>query len=428
MVGLVAGQAMASDLEAWLRAKVASQQPAPQAVGAAAQQFAFRPWRERPSTQRVAVPGFAPPTSLAPLVKSVRDAVVGVTTKNTTSTRSTGSGFILTPDGLMVTNDHVVDHAGSITVRLFDGRRFDADLVVHDAQTDLAVLQINDAQGLPTVTFGDSDALEVGDWVVAIGNPFGLETSVTHGLVSAQARSIGVGPFDEFIQTDALINPGNSGGPLFDMHGDVVGVTTAIASQGQGIGFALPINMVKDLLPNLLDDGKAERGWLGLTVHEVDGGPIVSEVFEGSPAAAAGVRVGDRITAVQGRAVGGYQQLLRRVALLGPGTAVTLGLTRKGKPVTVSAELIERPQSAKSKLSRLPEVARGVQLVEKGGAVVIDGVPASLVEVQLGDLVLEVNQRPVQTAREAKQAIDEATGSVLLKLQRGDVVRVVTLP
>ncbi len=194
----------------------------------------------------------------------------------------------------MVSNHHVVKDAQSIQVRLADGRVFDAELVGSDPDTDLALLRVIDGTDLPSVVLGDSDRLEVGDWVVAIGNPFGLDRSVSHGLISAKERVLGVGPLDDFIQTDALINPGNSGGPLFNMRGEVVGVNSAVISNAQGIGFAVPINMVKDLLPNLLDNGHVERGWLGMTVVEEPGkhSAQVVDVYPGGPAAAAGLRAG----------------------------------------------------------------------------------------------------------------------------------------
>src|SRR5262249_41184627 len=248
-----------------------------------------------------------PPTSLGPLVKAVRPGVVNVSTSNEGSTRSLGSGFVITPDGLVVTNNHVIERAQQIRVRLADGRELDAALVGRAPSTALALLRLKGpgVGALPTVYLGDSDQLEVGDWVVAIGNPFGLDTSVTHGIISARERVIGVGPFDDFIQTNALINPGNSGGPLFNMKGEVVGVCTAIVTQAQGIGFALPINLVKDLLPNLLENGRPERGWLGVNIQEVDDATgkaaVIIDVYKDSPAAKAGLMSGDRVISVGGR-------------------------------------------------------------------------------------------------------------------------------
>ena len=283
LIALLASTASAQTVEEWVHGKIATQKGVLKPMPPTGAQV----WRER-APNAAALPGFVPPTSLAPLVKAVRPGVVNIATRNEGTSRSLGSGFVINADGLVVTNNHVVERAQQIHVRLADGREFEAVVVGRDPQTDLALLRLPDAKELPTVTLGDSDQLEIGDWVVAIGNPFGLDLSVTHGLISARERVIGVGAFDDFIQTNALINPGNSGGPLFDMRGDVVGVTTAITSQGQGIGFAVPINMVKGLLPNLLDNGRPERGWLGLNVQEVGEGaaraPVGVDVFPGSPA------------------------------------------------------------------------------------------------------------------------------------------------
>jgi len=224
-------------------------------------------------------------------------------------------------------------------------------VVGHDSATDVALLKIRGpGKELPFTRLGDSDRLQVGDWVLAIGNPFGLDHSVSHGMISAKERIIGVGAFDDFIQTDALINPGNSGGPLFNMRGEVVGVNTAIVSQAQGIGFAVPINMVKDLLPNLLENGRLARGWLGLVVQEEgpaagEKGAVVQSVFKASPAAHAGLAAGDRVTAVNGRPVEGYLRFMRRVAILAPGTVVRLTVQRGGggRPQELAVTLGERP-------------------------------------------------------------------------------------
>ena len=224
-------------------------------------------------------------------------------------------------------------------------RSFDAELVGSDPDTDLALLRVLDGIELPSVVLGDSDRLEVGDWVVAIGNPFGLDRSVSHGLISAKERVLGVGPLDDFIQTDALINPGNSGGPLFNMRGEVVGVNSAVISHAQGIGFAVPINMVKDLLPNLMDNGHVERGWLGMTVVEEPGkhSAQVIDVYPGGPAAAAGLRASDRVTTINGRPVDSYLQLLRKISLLSPGTLVKMGVQRGSAAREFTARVAERP-------------------------------------------------------------------------------------
>ncbi len=384
---------------------------------------------------------FVPPTSLAPLVRAVRPGVVNVSTSNGGTSHSLGSGFIIDSSGLVVTNNHVIERAQSIVVKLADGRELEARLIGRDPQTDLALMWLVGASSLPTVTLGDSDSLEAGDWVVAIGNPFGLDTSVTHGLISARERVIGIGPFDDFIQTNAQINPGNSGGPLFDMKGEVVGVTTAIVSQGQGIGFAVPINLVRDLLPNLLENGRLERGWLGVNVQENDDQANhfarVTDVYVDSPAAKAGLEVGDRLTSIGGKSVDRYQQILRRVALQGPGTVVKLGLLRGGKPIEVTATLAKQPAAEALTAMVSGGHLKALGLIVKDApaerAVKVEGtVPggsAQLAELTAGDLIVEANREPVTTLKELQLAMSQSAPGepVLIKYRRGQVSRYVAL-
>jgi serine protease Do len=400
-------------------------------------------WREPNGTANL--PGFVPPTSFAALVRAVRASVVNISTTNEGTSHSLGSGFLVSPDGLVVTNNHVVERAQRISARLFDGRELEAAVLGRDPSTDLALLKLEGAKGLPTVALGDSDQLEVGDWVVAIGNPFGLHASVTHGIISARERVIGVGPFDDFLQTNADINPGNSGGPLFDMHGAVVGVTTAVSSQGQGIGFAVPINLVKELLPNLLEDGRFERGWLGVNVQEVVEGPhrssVVMEVFKGSPAEKAGLQLGDRIVTVGGRTVERYQQLLRKLAFLSPGEQARLGVIRGGKAREVTVTMAARPSAeAMQALASGGRVdALGLVVAPVDAAVarqlglasalkvqaVMPGGPAERAGVMSGDLLLEVNRQPVLSLKDldAALAVAEPQEPHLLKVKRGEAAR-----
>jgi serine protease Do len=425
------------DVTDWASAKVQEQKfavAAKPAIGGGAAIF-----RERPPI----VPGFTPPSSLGPLVKAVRPGVVNLSTNNEGSTRSLGSGFLISPDGLVVTNNHVIERAQEIKVRLADGRELEALLVGRDPSTDLALLRLKGpgVGSLPTVYLGDSDQLEVGDWVVARGNPYGLDTSITHGLISARERVIGVGPFDDFIQTNALINPGNSGGPLFNMRGEVVGVCTAIVTQAQGIGFAVPINLVKDLLPNLLENGRLERGWLGINITEVDGATgkaaVVIDVFKDSPAAKAGLQPGDRMVSVAGKPVVSYLHLLRRIALLAPGTSVKMVVDRGGKKVEAQATLVGRPSvdalKAMAGAGRIdafgmvvreltPETAR--QIGSEVGllvAAVLPGGPAEMAGLQSGDVIVEVQKQRVTDLKAFHAAVsssDEAT--VLVKYRRGE--------
>lgn len=400
-------------------------------------------WKEKLPGGPSMVPSFTPPTSLAPLVRSVRAGVVNISAKTGPTSKGMGSGFVITSDGLVVTNNHVIERAESIVVRLADGKSLDAKVIGRDPETDLALLRLTGATELPVVTLGDSDELEVGDWVVAIGNPFGLDTSVTHGLISARERVIGVGPFDDFIQTNALINPGNSGGPLFDMKGHVIGVTTAIMNQGQGIGFAVPVNLVKELLPNLRDNGTPVRGWLGVTVSEVKdstpGEAVIVDVSPESPAARAGLQPGDRLVSVNGKPVDRYQQLLRRIAIQGPGVVVKLGVVRNKKVINASALLSTRPSAGPTKtmLSGGRIDSLGLVLGElepsEGQGVRVEAVaPSSVAELggmAVGDVIVEVNRTKVTSLRQLQELVSltPAAEPVLLKFTRGDASRYLAL-
>ena len=406
-------------------------------------------WRERNGSGPFLV-GFSAPSSLAPLIRAVSPGVINVLTysepvEGIVAGRvptATGSGFVLGPEGYVVTNHHVVKDAQWIQARLADGRVFDADLVGSDPDTDLALLRVVDGTDLPSVVLGDSDRLEVGDWVVAIGNPFGLDRSVSHGLISAKERVLGVGPLDDFIQTDALINPGNSGGPLFNMRGEVVGVNSAVISNAQGIGFAVPINMVKDLLPNLLDNGHVERGWLGMTVVEEPGkhSAQVVDVYPGGPAAAAGLRPGDRVTTINGRPVDSYLQLLRKISLLAPGTLVRMGVQRGTAAREFTARVAERPVrptpagspsgslDSQGDLDRLgltvsdldSESATRVGARSPFGAWVVQVVPngpAARAGVRQGDVVVEAAGQRVASVESFRSALAERSAGSRLTLE-----------
>ncbi|HEY6999839.1 MAG TPA: DegQ family serine endoprotease, partial [Candidatus Binatia bacterium] len=261
-----------------------------------------------------------------------------------------GSGFIIDHNGTILTNYHVVDGAQKISVTLSDGKSYDAKVIGKDQKTDIAVIKIDAGQDLPAVMLGDSDRLEVGEWVMAIGNPFGLDHTVTSGIVSAKGRQIGAGPYDNFIQTDASINPGNSGGPLINLRGEVVGITTAIYSQSGGnigIGFAIPTNSIKELLPQLKDKGRVVRGYLGTTVQKItpeiadslglkqQKGALVSDVVRGSPAERAGIKTGDIITEFNSKEVRDSAELPNLVARVAPGTSASIKVLRDGKEMTL---------------------------------------------------------------------------------------------
>ena len=363
-----------------------------------------------------------------------------------------GSGVIISTDGYILTNNHVVEGAKEVTDTLSDKQEYKARVVGRDPKTDLAIVKVEAPNSLPAASLGDSEQLKVGEWVLAIGNPFGLSQTVTSGIVSAKGRVIGAGPYDDFIQTDASINPGNSGGPLFNMKGEVVGINTAILPQGQGIGFAIPVNTAKPLIPQLVSKGEVTRGYLGVNIQSISPelakalklketkGALVADVVEGSPAEKAGVRRGDVIVAYNGKAVEDSHNLPVMVAATPVGQAVTLTVLRDGKEQQLSMEVAKLPsdetkakaeesaQPAGGKLGlRLhnvnPELARQLGLKADRGVVVMGvepGSPAEEAGIQTGDVILEVNRKPVTSINEVTEQVTK-TGDgdqVLLLVQR----------
>jgi len=270
--------------------------------------------------------------------------------------QAAGSGFVISPDGLILTNNHVVENARSVKVTTSSGQEFPAKVRGRDPLTDLALVKVDTQKQLASATLGDSDRARVGDWVIAIGNPFGLEGTVTAGIISAKGRVI-AGPYDDFLQTDAAINPGNSGGPLFSLHGEVVGINTAIIAQAQGVGFAIPINLAKELLPQLKEDGRITRGWLGVVVRPTPPemvpagagakGALVVAVDPDGPAAKAGVKPGDILVAIQGRPIDDSNRLPRLVASLKPGTTAELKIVRDGQLKTLTVKVEKMPDPAR---------------------------------------------------------------------------------
>jgi serine protease Do len=257
---------------------------------------------------------------------------------------SVGSGFIIDPSGLIVTNNHVVEGAEQIAVTLNDGTTLPAKLIGRDVKTDLALLKVQPRRPLPAARFGDSDRARIGDWVIAIGNPFGLGSSVTAGIVSARNRNIDAGDYDDFIQTDAPINKGNSGGPLFDMDGSVVGINSAIFSPtggSVGIAFAIPANMARDVIGQLRQFGTVRRGWVGINIKPAGGGALVSGVAPNGPAAKAGIRKGDVIVGFDGRKITDSRMLARQVAGTPVGKTVGVDLKRAGKRFTVRLTVLK---------------------------------------------------------------------------------------
>ncbi|UCE98719.1 MAG: DegQ family serine endoprotease [Planctomycetota bacterium] len=373
-----------------------------------------------------------------------------------------GSGFIVTPDGYILTNNHVVGDADEVTIKLVDGREFTAKNIKTDPESDVAVVKIDESD-LPFLELADSDALEVGEWVLAIGNPFGLSHTVTAGIVSAKGRSgIGLTAYEDFIQTDAAINPGNSGGPLVNLDGKVVGINTAIVGQGGniGIGFAIPINMAKAIYDQLIGTGTVVRGFLGISMTELTPelaqafdlkdtkGVAIAEVLEDSAAEKAGLKHNDIIVELQGQTVESANDLRNRIAMLKPGAKVELVVLRDGKRKTFTAELGERP--TKPLLAAQPETLEQLgfsvqnltdDLAERlgyegqSGVVVTQVEPGSLAElagISSGTLIIEVNREPVENTDEFNEAMEKAAGQgtvlLLIKDKRYTRFVVLTLP
>src|SRR5712691_2090839 len=355
--------------------------------------------------------------------------------------RATGSGVIVDPAGYILTNNHVVEHAQEIIVRLSDARKLTARLVGRDVKTDLAVLKVDASGPLPVAELGDSDRLRVGQWVIAIGNPFGLDRTVTAGIVSATARTrVGVATYENFIQTDASINPGNSGGPLLNLDGKVVGINTAIVASGQGIGFSIPVNMARDVMRQLISGGRVVRGWLGIVIQDVTDelagsfgvrereGVLVADVMKGGPADTAGLRPGDVIVEFGGVPIREVPDLQRQAASAMPGQTVTLVVVRDEArlPVTVGVGEMptDEPSAARSDaiwgLTIEPLTTDPAALLGRSfsqGVVVTEVAPGGAAEragLQRGDIVLAVKGRAVSDAA--------ALYRELAGLKPGDVV------
>jgi serine protease Do len=373
--------------------------------------------------------------------------------------RSLGSGFIISNDGYILTNSHVVEKADKILVRVSDGKEYQAKIIGADAKTDIALIKIKPQNSLPVVEIGDSEKVKVGEWVIAIGNPFGLEQTVTAGIISAKGRVIGAGPYDNFIQTDASINPGNSGGPLFSMDGRVIGINTAIVAQGQGIGFAIPINMANAILADLKTKGKVTRGWLGVSVQDISedmaknmsyksrSGVIVSDVMEGDPAALAGIKVYDIITEINGKTIKDSHDLLLKIAAFHVGEKISIKVIRGGKEKVFALTVAERKDkteiaSEKGRESRAyfgifaqeisPEISRQMGVSHESGVIIIDiesGSPAEEVGLQAHDIIVQVNKVKISCVKQYTKEMSKAAEkkNVTLLVQRGKSKVIVSL-
>lgn len=374
--------------------------------------------------------------------------------------QSLGSGFIINKEGYILTNNHVIENATEIRVSLSaDKKEFEARKIGADQKLDIALIKIEINEELPVATLGNSEDLQIGEWVVAIGNPFGLGGTVTAGIVSQKGRVIGAGPYDNFIQTDASINPGNSGGPLFNIRGEVVGINTAIIAGGQGIGFATPINMVKEVITQLKEKGKVTRGWIGVGVQELTPdlakkfglkdahGVLVSSVNPGDPAEAAGFKVGDIILSYDGKSMNELGDIPRAVAATTPGKVMEVKVLRDGKEVTLSVKVGTKPDEetagagtdeskgkdngAEQKFGMsvqpmTPELSRRLGIKDSEGVYVTSVQPessAAAAGVKRGDIIKEINRKPIKSIKDFNQAIKgiDKKDATLLLVQRGNM-------
>ena len=374
-----------------------------------------------------------------------------------------GSGFFISADGYAVTNNHVVDRAKTVQVTMDDGSVYDAKVVGSDSKTDLALIKVNASKSFPFVKFADRDP-RVGDWVVAVGNPFGLGGTVTAGIVSARGRDIGSGPYDDYIQIDAPINKGNSGGPAFNMDGEVIGVNTAIFSPSGGsvgIGFDIPAATAKMVVAQLKEHGRIDRAWLGVQIQPVTAeiadslglkkaeGAIVAQPQAGSPASKAGIVAGDVITEIDGKAIKDSRELARKVGMMAPGTKIKVTLARKGEIKTLTLTLGKMPNEQQAKADTSDEMSAGdsprlgLNLApakdvagsgDQGVAVV--GVdpngPAAERGIKTGDVILDVAGKAVANTAEVRKALSDARtagkNTVLLRVKTAEATRFVALP
>ncbi len=366
--------------------------------------------------------------------------------------RSMGSGFIISGEGYIVTNNHVIENADKIKVILKDDKEFDARIIGRDSNTDIALIKIEADHKLAAVKLGDSGKLKVGQWVVAIGNPFGLEHTVTAGIVSAKGRVIGSGPYDDFIQTDASINPGNSGGPLLNMRGEVIGINTIIIAGGNGIGFAIPVNLAKGIIDQLKTNGEVIRGWLGVMIQDIDfelaeyykidpgSGALVAEVVSGDPADKAGIKPHDIILEINGRKVDSSRALIIMVAGIRVGETARLLILRDGKKKMIQVKVAQRndkkiashkePESSREGLGitvsdLTPEMKERFDISETGGVIVADVDPESKAEesgILIGDVIKEINRKEIHSINEYSTligGIKKGEGIVLLIKRKG---------
>ncbi len=372
-----------------------------------------------------------------------------------------GSGAIISPDGYIITNNHVVEGVKTCRVTLSDGSELEGKVMGTDPKTDLALVKVTSATPLPAAQLGDSEALQVGDWVMAIGNPFGLEATVTVGVLSGKGRVIGAGMYDDFLQTDASINPGNSGGPLFNTSGQIVGINTAIIPNAQGIGFSIPVNMAKDIVAQLKDRGHVTRGFLGVGVQPMTNklktalgipldlrGGLISSLVNGGPAAKAGIRVQDVVTSVNGKPIHSDRELLAEVARTAVGKPADLEVWSNGKTRHVSVTVVERPDDQQvsknvelpaddaktlgvSILPLTPDIASQLSSSSSDGVVVMEVVsnsPAARGGLLRGDIIHKINKTEVHSPEQFVNALKAQSGdSFALLIERRGTTTFLTI-
>jgi serine protease Do len=374
--------------------------------------------------------------------------------QGTFKTKSLGTGVIISPDGYILTNNHVVESADEITVKLYNQKEYKAKVIGKDKETDIAIIKIN-SNGLKPAKIGDSDKIEVGDWVIAVGSPFGLEQTVTQGIISAKGRIIGAGPYDDFLQTDAAINPGNSGGPLINLDGEVIGINTAITSRSggyEGIGFSIPINMAKKIYEDIIQKGKVVRGWLGVAIQDltpelakyfkVDEGVLVSEVFANGPAQKAGLKRGDVIVEFDGKKIKKYRELQSIVAATPVNKTVDMKVVRKNKKMNLKIKVGERNPDAVLEPER-PDISQnennlGIIVsditediatqygVSKGEGVIVisvgSGTAAEDAGIMRGDVIHEINGKHVKNAEDFNNIVKtiRKNEQVVILIERGN--------
>ena len=437
-------------------------------------------WQEGSSQPPAELQGI--PTTFADLAERVSPGVVNIQTKRTVQSGvprgleefffgapfggrgapgmpqerevpSLGSGFVISSDGYIVTNNHVIEGTDSIIVHFESGKQLDAEIVGRDPKTDLALIRVDTDEEIFALPLGNSQAVRPGEWVVAIGNPFGLEHTVTAGIVSAKHRNLHMGSYDDFIQTDAAINPGNSGGPLINLKGEVIGINTAINRAANTIGFAVPVNMAKDILPQLRAEGHVTRGWLGVVIQQItpeiaeqlelddEKGALVSQVEPGGPADEAGIERYDVIRSFAGRTIDEMSDLPRVVASTGVGKKVDVVVMRDGKRKTLRAQIAKMKEPGETQLASVPDARGGAQayglrvqdltddVAERLGVDVSDGVVVTRVApgssaaeagLRSGDVILEVDKQRASDAAELDEQLAESDDGALLLVRRNN--------